>query len=399
MKNLFTFFYRENYCKLTYLLLVIYAFQSIAGGLSYYITLFLRASTSLSVLKIAAIVSFTYAGNTIGSIVSGYLSDKVNPCYLMKTGLLIQGVSLLSLIFVSSSIYFYPVMFFMGFGSLMYVASTNYILTARYGRYSAHRKLITSDQAIFSNIGMLVGSFLIGFAAAGYYPYIFAFISIMLIGVSVLFSVIDKEFYKVKSENKDIKSNFQLFMFLIGIFSVISVGVLFGIHKIGYPIYLHGYHGSIRTGLLMMLNPFIILCFQNKIIETISKYNDHDYIILMIGFALFGISFVVLDASPSVLIVFLACTIFTLGEIIVPTYAFNYVYGYSPAGKEGFVTGLYKAIFSVSRLVGSYIAGGLIHYINVSTLWAFSFLICLISALGVYTLFLKHRGDNPSILS
>ena len=61
-----------------HILLILYGFQSICGGISFYIALFLKASTSLNVYQIGGVISAIAIGNIIGAFSGGYLLDKIN---------------------------------------------------------------------------------------------------------------------------------------------------------------------------------------------------------------------------------------------------------------------------------------------------------------------------------
>jgi len=137
----------------------------------------------------------------------------------------------------------------------------------------------------------------------------------------------------------------------------------------------------------MALNPLIILLLQGAIIKMSLKLND--FFALSLGFLLFGISFFILNYPVNMSIIFLSCTLMTFGEILGTTYAQSIAFGYAPVAIRGRILGLYKSIYSFAKIIGTYLAGGLIYYASYNILWNFCGMIGLLGSAVILTLMFK----------
>lgn len=158
-------------------------------------------------------------------------------------------------------------------------------------------------------------------------------------------------------------------LYLVGLLGITLIGIIYSQHRVGYPLFLESYFGTVNTGYLMSLNPLIILFFQSSIVKKFSKLNE--LFSLGLGLLLFGFSFFILNYSINLMVVFLSCIIMTLGEILGLTYAQSITFGYAPHGMRGRVLGLYKSMFSVTKLMGVYAGSLLISYTNYTIIWTF----------------------------
>lgn len=388
----------NTYCKTTIKLMVIYAIQSICGGIAFYISLFLKSKTGLDALHISILVSATSMGNIIGSYTGGYISDKFNPSYALKTGLALQGFALLSLVFMTNFYAIFLIMTIMGTGSYLYITSSIYILNSKFDNSQENRAKIISDQNIIANIGMFFAAILMGYCAAGYYSPIFISVALLMIIIAITLEPFDKTFYSINihDNHNDNHKRGNTSFYIVGLLAIGLIGMMYSQHRIAYPIFLESKFGNINTGYLMSLNPLIILFFQSFIIKQSSKLNE--VLVLGIGLLFFGISFFILNYPININMIFLSCVILTLGEILAITYAQSIAFGYAPVRMRGRVLGLYKSIYSFTKIIGAYIAGVLTNYTSYTVLWSFcgllgviGFLITLLMILNTKFSFFKLK--------
>ena len=352
-------------------LLLIYAIQSIGGGLSFYVVLFLKNNTLLAPVLISALISASAIGNMIGSSIGGYISDKHNPVYGLKIGLGIQGIGLFLLVFSTQFICMLVIMILMGLGSYLYITTSNYVLTSKFNTSESSRVKIISHQNIISNSGMFLSAILMGYCASGYYRPIFIVIAISLFGLAIFFKPFDREYYSITTEetfNKpSLKKNASYYV--TGLVAIVFIGMIYAQLKIGYPVYLESKFGAINTGYLLSINPLLILLFQPILINKSSKWNE--LVALALGLLLLGVSFFVLTIADDQGTICLSCALMTVGEILSFTYAQSLSFGYAPSHSKGRALGLYKALFSLTKIVGVYVAGAFIQYKSYQILWHF----------------------------
>ncbi|WP_165483157.1 MFS transporter [Legionella genomosp. 1] len=371
-----------RYCLLTRKLLFIYAIQSVCGGTAFYISLFLNGHAQLNPVQIGLALSLGSAGNIAGGYIGGFLCDKFNASYNLRIGLLIQGSALFSLIFLQKYEHILIIMMLMGFGSYLYVTSSNYILNSKFNIDQQNRTKIISDQHIISNIGMFLAAILMGYSTDGYYSVIFAAISITLVVIAILIKPFSQTNFEEKGYESSHLDNFLVnnYLYLLGIGTIGVVGLLFASHRIGFPIYLDENFGNISTGFLMALNPLIILLFQKTIIRFSTK---NEVLSIAIGLALFALSFLTLNFSPTFLIVLLSIVFLTVGEILTVTHAQSVAFGFAPKNKRGKIIGLYKATYSLTKVCGSYCSGIIIQNYSYGHLWGMSSCLGIVGGLLV----------------
>lgn len=400
MWSICNFFCRKNFsdCRVTRQLFCICAIQSICGGIGFYITLFLKHHTTLDMLQIGTLVSAISIGNILGSSLGGYISDKKNPSDAIKKGLIIQGFSLFLLIFVTNFYITFFVMLFMGMGSYCYATASHYVLNSKFDNQETRAQIIAA-QHIVSNAGMFLAAILMGYCAAGHYLPIFLTVSLCLILIGIMLKPFDKLFYSAQAVQRSIEKPSQAFgkLYLVGLFGVILIGIIYSQHRVGYPIFLSPYFGAVSAGYLMAINPLIILLFQSSIIKKCSKFNE--IFLLGIGLLFFGISFFILNVSMSLLTVFASCITMTFGEILGLTYAQSIAFGYAPSSIKGRILGLYKSIFSITKLMGVYLASLLLlGDENYSRLWNFSGFLGLLGFLIAILIIVNQKKQVKKFL-
>ena len=382
-----------TYCKVTSKLLIIYAIQSICGGIAFYISLFLKNHTTLDALLISFVISATSIGNILGSYIGGYVADKYNPAYGLKTGLGIQGVALLCLVFTNNVYGIFFIMALMGAGSYLYITSSNYVLNSKFNTSEQNRVSIISNQHIISNVGMFLSAILMGYCAAGYYLPIFISMAFLMLIIAIKLQPFEKGYYCITQQDKrtDRPIQSRSAYYFIGLLAVVLIGVMYSQLKIGYPVFLDANFGTVDTGYLMALNPLIILLFQGVIIKQSTKL--HEIFSLGIGLLLLGCAFLILTYPINMGMVFLSCGMMTVGEILSITYAQSIAFAYAPAHKRGRAVGLYKSIYSFTAIMGSYIAGGLINYSSYQVLWGFCGTIGLFGFLATLVVMLYTHSS------
>ena len=372
-------------------LLLTYAIQSIGGGLSFYIVLFLKSNTVLGPVLISAVISASAIGNMLGSNLGGYISDKHNPVYGLKTGIGIQGIALFLLVFTTNLYGILIIMTLMGLGSYLYITTSNYVVTSKFNTSDKDRVKIISNQNIISNTGMFLSAILMGYCASGYYRPIFISVAISLLSIAIFLKPFDRSYYSKTTEEMCRKPSLQknTSYYVTGLLAIVFIGMIYAQLKMGYPVYLESKFGAINTGYLMSINPLIILMFQQIIIKKTSKLNE--LVALGLGLLLVGLSFFVLTIADDRAMILLSCTLMTVGEILAFTYAQSLSFGYAPAHSKGRALGLYKALFSVTKIVGAYVAGFFIQYTSYQSLWYFcGFLGIIGCCMTVLALFINH---------
>lgn len=385
------------YSKNITLLLLICGIQSVCSGISFHISLFMKENIGLDGMQIGALISTISIGNIVGGYLGGYIADKHNPLSLLKYGLMIQGSSLLFLVYTSNFYAMSLLMLFMGLGSYLYITSSHYILNSIFNKSPTDRVNIISMQAIITNVGMLLSAILMGYCAEGYYVSIFNAIAFLMLIVALASQRIKLDVNEISAICKNNHCKIEKIQYcILGLLSIGTVGMMYSFHRVGYPIFLSNIFGNIGTGYLMAVNPLIIIFFQNYIAKKFSKRNE--LLAICTGLFLFSTSFLILNISSTIYQILLSCCILTIGEILSTTYAQSIVFGYSPSKMRGRILGLYKSTYSVTKLIGSYAAGSILYYSGYNMLWLISGIIGFTIFFVILSFYFKDRNQVFSSL-
>lgn len=381
----------------TFWLLFLYAFQSIISGLAYYMALFLKNADGFNVIDVGTIISGACIGNMIGSYLGGFVADKHNPSNGLRIGLLIQGLSLLLLIFVKNFYLVWILMFLMGIGSYLYVVSSNYILNSRYDNNDQRARII-SNQHIISNVGIGFASILIGYATSGFYFYIFLILSLALIITALSLRQFNTTYFHRNDLGKDTSNidpnNIIPKLFIFGLIAIVLMGLLFSSHRVVFPIYLNIRYDEIDTGYIVAINSLLIILLQSYVIEKCKPIPE--VYCLILGLALIGFSFLILSIKLNLLVVLIATVFLTIGEMLGTTYAQSLVFANVSQVQKGRALGLYKITYSSSKIFGASAAGYAMHYYSFTTIWIGTGILGLIVPL---VLIVNYRKPTHNVLA
>ena len=122
--------------------------------------------------------------------------------------------------------------------------------------------------------------------------------------------------------------------------------------------------------------------------------NLNEVVGLGLGLLLIATSFFVLTIADERGMIFLSCALMTVGEILSFTYAQSLSFGYAPARLKGRTLGLYKALFSVTKIVGAYVAGAFIQYTSYHILWYFCGFLGVIGCCIATAAFLINQNQH-----
>lgn len=185
--------------------------------------------------------------------------------------------------------------------------------------------------------------------------------------------------------------NRMLYLFLL------AIALLFLVFKqftFGYSLHANTYFtnpGSI-FGISMTINSGIVVLLTSFIINLVKKWRMSARIGLgglfyVVGFGMLAFS------GASIVFYFVSVVIWTLGEILISPSAKVYISNHTPVSHRGRFSSVFDLTRQFGGIIGLNLAGYLIQYSSIETMWLVIGAIAFIASLISYRLYSLERGE------
>ncbi|MCW8469764.1 MFS transporter [Fluoribacter gormanii] len=379
--------------KTCYLLLLFSFLECAAGGIAYYLSLYLGTSTPLTKLQIGQVGSIVGFGALSGALCSTYITDKLSSKNIIIISFFFLG---LSFFFLPQSINFLAISgcaFIIGIATSIFLTTNNTLLLQNAPQDQNSLRFVQSLKVVSENLGSSCSILLIMFFAAQYYGQIFEVIGLffLLFALNTMkyLHVGKKSIEHSLSEEKETNQQENKKQLYLTISAVFIAGIIYAQQRIAYPLFLNETFASFTiTAALFWLDPIIVSLFQVKITKIVSPLKIHHQ--LATGGLLLGTGLFALIIVNSIGGAILACLTFILGEMLfMPT---SFVQCYESVGnkRKGMAAGAWRSAYSSGLIVGPVLSGFLMEYYSYNACWI------LAGALGffLFILFLAKKKDN-----
>ncbi|TIF98037.1 MFS transporter [Legionella pneumophila] len=358
--------------KTCYLLLLFSFLECVAGGIAYYLSLYLGTSIPLTKLQIGQVGSIVGFGALAGALCSTYITDKLNNKNIIIASFLFLGLGFFCLPQSMSFLLISGCVFIIGFATSIFLTTNNTLLLQNAPQDQNSLRFIQSMKIVSENLGNSFSILLIMFFAAQYYGQIFEVIGLFFF----LFALNTMKYLNVKQnsledssyEEKETNQQGNNKRLYVTISAVFIVGIIYAQQRIAYPLFLHEAFSSFTiTAILFWLDPIIVSLFQVKITKIVSPLKiSHQLAIggLLLGTGLFAL--LIVDSIGGAI---MACLTFILGEMLfMPT---SFVRCYESAGnkRKGMVAGAWRSAYSSGLIVGPVLSGFLMEYYSYNACW------------------------------
>lgn len=378
--------------KTCYLLLLFSFLECAAGGIAYYLSLYLGTATPLSKLQIGQVGSLVGFGALSGALCSTYLSDKIPSKNIIISCFLCLGFGFFLL---PQSIDFWAIAscaFIIGIATSIFLTTNGALLLQHAPQDQDSLRFTQSMKVVSENLGNSCSMLLIMFFAAQYYVQIFEVIGLFFL----LFALNTMKYLRVEksaleessldnNKRKQVGNKQTLF---ITTFAVFIAGIIYGQQRIAYPLFLNETFSSfIITATLFWLDPVVVSLFQVKVTKVASSLKTKHQ--LAIGGLLLGAGLFALMMVQSLGGAILACLIFILGEMLfMPTF---FVQCYESVGsqRKGMAAGAWRSAYSLGLIAGPSLSGLLMEYYNYQACW----ILAGILGLFLFVLFFSRLGS------
>lgn len=385
MTRLFLKSYLSHYSGITkksWESLIILLTNSLAGGIIFFIAIYLANTFHFSVDLICYIMSCYGVGTAIGGVAGGALSDRLGSNIVSVLSLLLRAFSFLCLIKITNEHYIMLCMFFLGMSNYSFLTSNKHAALKDYPKGSEKRMRVLAVLYAFSNFGIGLSALMMGWISKKNNEQSFHLMFITSAGLLIIAAcyIIYLEFRdKTKSvietdknnataieeaESEDDKKYKNPLARYLGIVCLFLIGVVMAQRTSTYSLYLQKvfpHLGLHWLGLLFMINPFMIMFLQTPIINFFHKKDK--FIILGIGAFLYGLGSFILSFAHLYVFAVVSTIILTVGEMLSMSTANYILFLNAKPDKKGYGLGLFQSTYAVSTIIGP-IGGGILfkHY-------------------------------------
>ncbi len=345
-------------------------------------------------LTIAGFILMINSGaGVIGSLIGGYLFDKIGGYKSIMLGIGITIFALAGLTLWHGWPHYFIFLTIMGFGSGIVFPSMFAmvgVLWPEGGRKGFNTMYIAQ------NVGVAIGPALAGPIAEFSFSFIFMsnLIMYMIFFLIAFFGYRNLEANVPSRNTKDIELNQinEKGKDKSTLYSLIIVCSIFLLATIAYSqwastmsSYMQGLGVSLREyGLLWTINGLLIITLQPFAGPILNRYEHKIKSQLVGGVIIMMFSFVVVQFAEDFKIFAIAMVIITIGEILVWPAIPALANRLSPKGLEGMYQGIVTSAGSIGRMIGPFFGGVMVDQFNMDILiWSLCgiFIIAIIPCL------------------
>ncbi len=368
-----------------------------------FLSVYLKDEMSYSLQQIGIILSLFGVGSLIGSLLGGWLTDKVGSFWVQFCSLVFGGIGFILLervdTFEGLAFGFFAVTVFTDA-----LRPANATAVAEYAKKENITKAYSLNRMAV-NLGYSVGPVVGGLLAAIHYKWLFYVDGITCITAGLVFAAY---FYKKKPRNETIvqaaerpvpalRSPYKDFPYLAFACLTAGFGIVFFQLFNTLPLYYRdGYGLSESTiGWLLGLNGFIVFLVEMPLIHALgTRYSLRS--LIAVGVLLAGASFIIFNMAQGMAILVIAMFILSMSEILVMPYLTTYTANRATNSTRGKYMGIYGMAYSVAFIVAPALGMYLINLDGFPLLWYVMGGISIVVAIG-FLINLRNIHVKPEI--
>ncbi|WGH74199.1 MFS transporter [Tenacibaculum tangerinum] len=357
-----------------------------------FLSLYLRESLHFTLNDVGWIMSCFGLGSVVGSWLGGKLSDKIGFYKVMEISLFLTGILFITLQFVHSF-----AGFCIGIFLVMLVADTfrpaMFVALNTYSKPENKTRSVTLIRLAINlgfSAGPAVGGLII--TSIGYSGLFWVDGITCILATVLLMNVLHPKKVRPLDEEKEtnpisIFSDKAFWVFFVGMF---IFGFIFLQYFSTMPLYYKDVHHltELEIGLLLGLNGLIIFLLEMPLIKWLEDSEYTKEFLMFIGLFLTGLSFVVINLTGWMGILFVGMLLMTVGEMIAFPFSNAFVMERAKKGKQGEYMAYYSIAFSMSHIFGHNSGMQLISHIGFDNTWNF---MILLSVIGLVFLLILIR--------
>lgn len=364
--------------------------------IAVYISLYLN-SLNFPIKKIGILLSIFGIAGLLGGYLGGFLTDRFSSIKICKISLLLNIFPLALFPLSQSYLYLICVTFLLGLTSSIFRPA--YILALAHGETQQNLERVIALRRVAINLGTAFGAALFGFIAIHGYSFVFFTNSIITILAFFLLKNIEAH-EKIRSTSKatntkETTDNTSFFYFVLLLMFLILL--VFNQCDAVYPLYLtRDLNFDLKTiSWLFTFSGATIALFQMPLTTWLRDINVH--IACAVGALLICLGYFILPACNSILLVYLSCGIWTLGEMIFFPALLSLVLKLS-GNKKGKRIGIYQLINSLATFSAPAM-GSVIYAYEKDLFWYLSGIIGVLVAISFFMTIGILKNNEEETLS
>jgi len=361
-----------------------------------FFSLYITQKFGIGMTQAGLILGIWSAFGLIGSMVGGALTDRLGRRQIILFGLVFSALSSLSLGLVNSLAILYPLAIVIGFFSNIdgpaYDAMLADLLPEKQ-RSEGYGVLRVAD-----NLAWIIGPVGGGLVALRSFFMLFVIDAVLSCVIAVIFYKLISETRPATPAEKSHETVWQtaagyrhvlrdLAFMAFMLASLLMLMVYTQMYNT-LPVYLRDSHGfsAAAYGFMLTSSAVLVVAFQFWV-TRICKGRP-PFVMMALGTALYAIGFGMLGFISAYPLFILAAFIITFGEMIVVPTSQVLAANFAPPEMRGRYMAVYGLSAAIPTTIGPGLAGLILDNFNPNLLWYVGGALCIISALGFYTL---HR--------
>jgi len=356
-----------------------------------FLSVYLKDEMEFTLQQVGIILSLFGVGSLVGSIIGGYLTDKIGTFKVQFGSLILGGIGFLFLERVDT---FEGLAF--GFFAVTVLTDAFRPANATAVAEFAKKENITraySLNRMAINLGFSIGPVAGGMLAAINYKWLFYVDGFTCIAAGLVFAAY---FYKKKPRNvvKDqdaapvtpkvaVQSPFRDVSYIAFACLTAGFGIVFFQLFNTLPLYYREGYGLSESaiGWLIGLNGFIVFLVEMPLVYALGeKYSLRN--IVAVGTILSGGAYLLFNVAEGIVILLLSMLILSIAEILVMPYLTSYTANRAPVSVRGKYMGVYGMAYSMAFIIAPALGTFLIGYSGFTLLWYVIGAIAVLVAAG-----------------
>ncbi len=321
-----------------------------------FMSLYLTEDLCFDLKQVGWVMTAFGGGSVIGSWLGGQLTDKIGYYKTMVGSLLLSG-----LIFIALQYFNIFESLCLGVFILMVIADTfrpaMFVALSAYSKPENRTRSLTLIRLAI-NLGFSAGPAIGGFIilAMSYGGLFWVDGITCLIAGLLLINVLSPKKAKVTTEEtaENAQSAYKDGLFWIFVISMSLFGFIFLQYFSSVPIFYKDVFQmtEFEIGLLLGSNGFIIFVLEMPLIKWLETKNYRKEALMLNGAFLVLLSFLVMNISGWIGVLFIGMALMTIGEMITFPFSNAYAMERAKKGKQGQYMAFYSIGFSFSHIFG-----------------------------------------------
>ena len=383
-------------------ILTIITFINRAGTMVLpFLSKYLKEDLHFSYSDVGWIMVCFGAGSIVGSWLGGKLSDKIGFYKIMIFSLLVSGLMLFAIQFITSFIGLCISMFLIMSVADMYRPAM-FVSLGAYAKPENRTRALTLVRLAI-NLGFAAGPALGGLIimSIGYKGLFWVDGATCIIAILVFWLLV-KEKKKTAFRDKEhpgeilTQSVFKDKPFWIFLFTCFASGVLFFQVFTTIPLYHNEQFGltELQTGLLLTMNGLLIFLLEMPIVSYVERHKISKIKVVAAGCLLMAISIFLMLINTWAGILIIMMILMTVGEMFAFPFSNAVALSRAPKGHEGRYMAIYTMSFSLAHILSAKVGMEIIEFYGYQMNWFFMGILGLVGLLSGIWVFKLIQTEN-----